>query len=118
MNIIADNHLNAELIGGEAWWGKICDTLAENYVRPDNRYTMIKKLDGFVQDGMSFKPLDRAAVRTKELMLDDGHSYDQHYDPFLLAARNIWRDVEAYELGVGSHAPSGMGSLRAQVPNL
>ena len=34
MNIIADNHINHELIGGEAWYGKICDTLAEFYVRP------------------------------------------------------------------------------------
>jgi len=28
MNIIADNNINKELIGGEVWWGKICDTLA------------------------------------------------------------------------------------------
>jgi len=118
MNIIADNHVNRELIGGEAWWGKICDTLAENYVRPDDRYKMIKMCDGFVQEGMSLKPLDRAVVRTRDLILDDGQSYDQHYDPFLLAARNMWRDIEAYEVGVGSQVPSGMGSLRAQIPSL
>lgn len=41
MNIIADNSINKELIGGEAWWGKICETLAENYIRPDARYEMI-----------------------------------------------------------------------------
>lgn len=35
MNIIADNSLNKELIGGEAWFGKICEQLAENYVKPD-----------------------------------------------------------------------------------
>jgi hypothetical protein len=35
MNIIADNQVNPELIGGEAWFGKMCDTLAENYVRPE-----------------------------------------------------------------------------------
>jgi len=34
MNLIADRDVNAELIGGEAWWGKMCDTLAENYVNP------------------------------------------------------------------------------------
>ena len=37
MNIVADNHVNVELIGGEAWWGKICDTLAENYINPNAR---------------------------------------------------------------------------------
>jgi lipid A disaccharide synthetase len=41
MNIICDNHVNKELIGGELWWGKICDTLAENYIRPEARYQMI-----------------------------------------------------------------------------
>jgi len=41
MNIIADNSINKELIGGEAWWGKMCETLAENYIRPDARYEMI-----------------------------------------------------------------------------
>jgi hypothetical protein len=46
--IIADNHVNHELIGGEAWWGKICDTLAENYVNANARVHMIQKLNGFV----------------------------------------------------------------------
>jgi hypothetical protein len=41
MNIIADNSINKELIGGEVWWGKICETLAENYIRPSARYEMI-----------------------------------------------------------------------------
>ena len=72
MNIIADNALNQELIGGEAWFGKICDQLAENYVRPGDRYNIIKKCDGFVQDAMSFKPLDRSEVRTRDLILSDG----------------------------------------------
>ena len=76
MNIIADNSINKELIGGEAWFGKICETLAENYVRPDARYEMIQKCDGWVQDAMSYKPLDRTVVRTKDLILDDGQSYD------------------------------------------
>jgi len=41
MNIIADYPLNKELIGGEAWWGKFCEQLAENYIRPDARFEMI-----------------------------------------------------------------------------
>ncbi len=35
MNIIADNSINKELIGGEAWFGKICEQLAENYINPN-----------------------------------------------------------------------------------
>lgn len=38
MNIIADNSVNQELIGGEAWYGKICSQLAEAYINPDWRY--------------------------------------------------------------------------------
>jgi len=72
MNIVADNSINQELIGGEAWFGKFCEQLAANYVAPDARYGMIKKCDGFVQDAMSFKPLDRTEVRTRDLMLEDG----------------------------------------------
>jgi len=98
MNIVADNHCNLEIIGGQVWWGKICDTLAENYLNTDARYNMIQKLDGFVQDSMSFKPLDRSVVRTKDLMLDDGQAYDQYYDPFVLAATNMMKDIDAYNL--------------------
>jgi lipid A disaccharide synthetase len=48
MNIIADNNVYPELIGGEAWFGKIADSLAEWYIKPDTRYKMIRKFDGFV----------------------------------------------------------------------
>jgi hypothetical protein len=48
MNIIADNSINKELIGGEAWFGKISEQLAENYVNPNQRYDLIKKCNGFV----------------------------------------------------------------------
>ena len=41
MNIVADNSINNELIGGEVWTGKICDTLAQAYVNPQTRYEMI-----------------------------------------------------------------------------
>lgn len=41
MNIIADNSVYPELIGGEAWHGKIADTLAQWYLKPDTRYQMI-----------------------------------------------------------------------------
>ena len=38
MNIIADNMVYPELIGGQVWHGKIADTLGEWYVDPDTRY--------------------------------------------------------------------------------
>jgi hypothetical protein len=117
MNIIADNSINKELIGGEAWWGKISETLAENYVRPDARYEMIQKCNGWVQDAMSFKPLDRTQVRTKDLILDDGQKYVQYYDPMILAARNMLRDINAYELTAGSFV-SNTQALKVSIPNL
>jgi len=50
---------------------------------------------------MSFKPLDRTVVRSKDLMLDDGQSYDQYYDPMLLTAKNMWKDIKEYEVNAG-----------------
>lgn len=50
---------------------------------------------------MSFKALDRTEVRTRDLILEDGQSYDQYYDPMLLAARKLWEDAQAYESHVG-----------------
>ena len=117
MNIIADNNINKELIGGEAWWGKICETLAENYIRPEARYEMIQKCDGWVQDAMSFKPLDRSVVRTKDLILDDGQKYDQYYDPMMLAAKNMLTAIDAYEVIAGSLV-NNTSALNVSIPNL
>ena len=118
MNIIADNSVNKELIGGEAWHGMICDQLAENYVKPDSRYEMIQLLDGFVQEGLAYKPLDRSVVRTKELMLEDGQEYHQHYDPFLMSARKLWADIQANNSTVGNQVnDAGMDGLRVSIPN-
>lgn len=55
MNIIADNNVYPEIIGGEAWYGKIADTLAQWYVQPDIRFQMVRKFDGFLQEAMSYK---------------------------------------------------------------
>ena len=48
MNIIADKNVYPELIGGEAWFGKIADTLGEWYIKPVTRYQMIRSFDSFV----------------------------------------------------------------------
>lgn len=106
MNIIADNSVNPELQGGTAWYGKFAEVLAENYVNPDYRYDVITKCDGFVQEAMSFKPIDRKEVRSRDLMLDDGQAYDQYYDPFLLTAKNMMPFIEKYEVNMGGQAQS------------
>ena len=92
MVIIADNNIYPEMIGGEAWYGKICDTLAEWYVRPDIRFDMIKKWEYFVKDAMSYKSLDRNSVKTRDLMLH-GQTYDEFKDPFRQVAHHLWKDI-------------------------
>ena len=98
MNIIADNNVYPELVGGEAWFGKIADTLASWYLNPDTRYLMIRKFEGFIQDGMAKKPIDRSVVKTRDITLSDGRTYDVFMDPMTVATRKIWADMQAYEL--------------------
>jgi len=117
MNIIADNNVYPELIGGEAWYGKIADTMAEWYIKPDMRYTMIRKFDGFLQEAMSYKNINRSQVRTRDIVLADGHAYDQYQDPMMLAARNMWKDIDAYEINAG-HSCANHDSIRTRVPSL
>jgi lipid A disaccharide synthetase len=69
LNIIADNNIYPEIIGGEAWYGKIADTLGEWYVKPEIRYDMIRKAEYFLKDGLSYKPLDRTVVKSRDLIL-------------------------------------------------
>lgn len=115
MNLIADRDVNQELIGGQAWWGKYCDTLAENYVNPQARQQSIARLRHFVEEGMSYKPIDRTQVRTRDLLID-GQAHDQFYDPFVLAARNMWADISQYE-GLGN-SDLGVDGLKVSIPRL
>ena len=66
---------------------------------------------------MSFKPLDRNEVRSRDLILSDGQAYDQYYDPMLLTARNIMKDLEQYEVNVG-HTVSDNSSIRVDIPHV
>lgn len=99
MNIVANNNVYPELIGGEAWFGKICDSLAEIYIRPDTRYDLIRKWDGSLQEALSYKPLDRSEVKTRDLILADGNAYKEYQDPFYVAAKNILADMHLHEQG-------------------
>ena len=98
MNIIADRDVYPELIGGEAWMGKIADTLATWYLNPDIRYQMIRQFDSYIAEGMSYKPIDRTKVQTRDIILDDGRAYDVYVDPWTVATNKIWEDMKAYEL--------------------
>lgn len=91
--------------------------LAENYVKPNERYLNIQRIDGFVQDAMPYKPLNRAEVRSRDLILDDGQAYDQYYDPMLLTARNMLKDIEAYNVNVGSTVEDN-SSLKVNIQGL
>jgi len=93
MNIIADNNIYPELIGGEAWYGKICDTLAEWYVKPESRFDYIRKWEYFIKDALSFMPIDRSSVKTRDIVLAGGQTYDQVKDPFRQVAKHLWRDI-------------------------
>ena len=66
---------------------------------------------------MSYMPLDRTVVRTKDLILDDGQTYDQYHDPMTLAAINMLKDIDSYEVTSGSVAESTEG-LQVSIPNL
>jgi len=97
MNIVANNTVYPELIGGEAWFGKIADSLAELYIKPDARYDYIRKWDGSLQESMSYVPLDRSEVKTRDLILHDGNSYKEYADPFHVAATALLADMQAHE---------------------
>lgn len=113
INIIADCDVYPEMIGGEVWFGKIADTLAQWYLNPDTRYTMIRRFDSFVAEGMSYKPIDRSQVTTRDIVLDDGLAYDVYVDPFTVATNKIWEDVQAYQL-VGDRVHD-IGAIKARV---
>jgi len=52
MNLIADKDIYPELIGGQAWYGKICDSLGEWYVKPGTRYELIEQWEYFIKDSL------------------------------------------------------------------
>lgn len=117
MNIIADNNIYPELIGGEVWFGKVADTLAEWHVKPEIRYDMIRKMEYFLKDALSYKPLDRSVVHSRDLVLSDGQVYDEFKDPFRQIAHHLWRDIQTYELKSGSPL-SDFSSLNGSIPKL
>ena len=78
---------------------------------------MIRKMEYFLKDAMSYKPLDRTVVRTRDLILDDGQVYDEFKDPFTQVATHLWSDIQNYELRGSAQQPN-LGTLNAQIPKL
>jgi lipid A disaccharide synthetase len=117
LNIIADNALYPELIGGEVWFGKIADTLAEWYVKPEIRFDMVRRAEYFLKDALSYKPLDRKVVQTRDLVLADGHVYDEFKDPFTQIAQHMWRDIQSYELK-GGRPVNDFSNFNISIPKL
>lgn len=78
---------------------------------------MIRKMEYFLKDGLSYKSLDRTVVRSRDLILDDGQAYDEFKDPFTQVATHLWADIQNYELRASSHQPN-LGTLNAQIPKL
>jgi hypothetical protein len=49
----------------------------------------------------------------------DGQSFDQHYEPFQLAARNMWKDIESYQTyGHAGHIAGNVDTLRVTIPRI
>lgn len=99
MNVVANNTAVPELIGGEAWYGKIADSLADLYIKPDARFDCIRKWGNSVQEAMSFTQMDRTEVRSRDIILHDGNAYKEYADPFALTANALLKDIELYESG-------------------
>ena len=63
MNLTADCNHYPELIGGEAWFGKITDTLGEWYLKPGKRWDLITNWEYFLKDAMHAKGHEPGARR-------------------------------------------------------
>jgi hypothetical protein len=64
MNLVADNNIYSEFIGGEVWKGRICDQLGDWYVKPETRFDLIKQWEYFIKDALSYRSIDRSQVKT------------------------------------------------------
>ena len=68
-------------------------------MKPQYRYDLIRKFDGSLQQALSYVPLDRSVVRTRDLILADGNAYKEYQDPFYVAATNMMADINAFDEG-------------------
>ena len=101
MNIIADNNIYPELIGGEAWFGKITDTLAEWYLYPGRRYDQVRKWERFLKDAMAYKKIDRQVHSQSRDIIGSGEAVDEFEDPDYLLGTQMMAQIDKYNNPLG-----------------
>ena len=74
---------------------------------------MIRNFDSYIAEAMSYKPIDRSQVHSRDLILSDGNAYNVYVDPFTIATRRIWEDMQAYELF--GDRPANVDALKARM---
>lgn len=120
MVTIADKDIYPEIIGGQAWFGKICDTLGEWYIQPSIRYDMVRGWEGFVRDSMH--RLDAPEVDKlkgdNEVVMHHGKELGTYADGFHLMATKVWKDVENYESNIGFINEINTKKLHKRIPNM
>lgn len=120
MVTIADKDIYPEIIGGQAWFGKICDTLGEWYLQPDTRYDMARDWQGFVRDAMHkvLAPEPGTVYGDNHIIFHDGKEYQKYADTFYLMAKKAWADIESYESDIGLKFEPKSRDLHKKIPNL
>jgi len=94
MNLIADKDIYPELIGGQAWFGKITNTLGEWYLKPRTRYAKIEQFEGFVKESLPRADnVQPASTQFGEISFDNESAYDEFVDPIQITAEKIWQDI-------------------------
>lgn len=53
-------------------------------------------------------------MRTRDILLEDGNAYNVYQDPFYVACKKIWADMQAYEEH-GFVAPNASQATRIRV---
>jgi hypothetical protein len=120
MVTIADKDIYPEIIGGQAWFGKICDTLGEWYIQPSIRYDMVRGWEGFVKDSMHRldAPGTDKLMGSNQLSVHQGQQYGTYADGYHLMATKVWEDIQGYESNIGFINEINTKKLHKRVPNM
>ena len=104
MATIADKDIYPELIGGQAWFGKICDTLGEWYLKPENRYDLIREWEYWIKDAMHKidGPAPGSVAGFNEIIIHDGKKYENFADTFHIMAHKVWEDMQDFKSPVNA----------------
>lgn len=119
MNLIADNNIYPELIGGEVWFGRITDQIGEWYVKPRARYEMVEKFEGFIRDALPRADgTQPCSTKFGEITYNDGQQYEEFVDPIHITATKLWTDIQAYGNDVDQFVDQYDQTIQREVPHL